>query len=105
MSRTNSKQIVIRMTEENFERIKKKVAASGLKQQDYLLRAILSKPIINTNGLKEFSAQLKSIGNNLNQLTRFANMGFPISNTELAEIRRELNNLWLSLKQFTPRQS
>lgn len=105
MSRTNTKQIVIRMTEKNFERIKKKVAASGLKQQDYLLRAILNKPIVNTDGLREFSAQLKSIGNNLNQLTRLANMGFPISSSELAEIRKELNNLWLSLKQFTPRQS
>lgn len=105
MSRTNTKQIVIRMTEENFERIKNKVAASGLKQQDYLLRAILNKPIVNTDGLREFSAQLKSIGNNLNQLTRLANMGFPIDRRELAAIREELNNLWLSLKQFTPRQS
>ena len=105
MSRKNTKQIVIRMTEENFERIKKKVAASGLSQQDFLLRAILNKPIINTDGLKEFSAQLKSIGNNLNQLTRLANMGFHIDRRELSAIREELNNLWLSLKQFTPRQS
>ena len=105
MSRKNTKQIIIRMTEENFERIKKKVAASGLSQQDFLLRAILNKPIINTDGLKEFSAQLKSIGNNLNQLTRLANMGFHIDRRELSAIREELNNLWLSLKQFTPRQS
>lgn len=105
MSRTNTKQMVIRMSDDQHERIKKKVAASGLKQQDYLLRAILNKPIVNTDGLREFSAQLKNIGNNLNQLTRLANMGFPINSSELAEIRKELNNLWLSLKQFTPRQS
>lgn len=105
MSRTNTKQMVIRMSDDQHERIKKKVAASGLKQQDYLLRAILNKPIINTDGLREFSAQLKNIGNNLNQLTRLANMGFPIDQRELAAIREELNNLWLSLKQFTPRQS
>lgn len=105
MPRTNTKQINIRMTKEDSERIKKKVAASGLSQQDFLLRAILNKPIVNTDGLREFSAQLKAIGNNLNQLTRLANAGYPVSSYELAAIREELNNLWLSLKQYTPRQS
>jgi hypothetical protein len=105
MSRTNTKQIVIRMTDANFERIKKKVAASGLTQQDFLLRAILNKPIINTEGLREFSTQLKGIGNNLNQLTRLVNAGFPISNSELAAIREELNKQWQLLKQFIPKQN
>lgn len=105
MSRTNNKQIVIRMTDDNFSRIKKKVAASGMKQQDFLLRAILNKPIVNTDGLRDFVPQLKSIGNNLNQLTHLANAGYPIYISELTVVRKELHELWLLLKQYTPKQN
>lgn len=105
MSRTRTRQIVIRLTDEEFARIKKKVAASGMRQQEYLLRAILNQRIVSTDGLKELVPQLKRIGGNLNQLTRLANAGFPIDGEVLQSIRLELNEQWRLLKQYTQKQS
>jgi hypothetical protein len=105
MSRTRQKQIVIRMTETEFARVKKQIAASGLKQQEYLIRAILNKPIINTEGMKELIPQLKKLGTNLNQMTRLANAGFPIDTGELASMREELSKQWLLLKQYTQKRN
>lgn len=105
MSRRRIRQIVIRLTDEEFARIKKKVAASGMRQQEYLLRAILNQRIVSTDGLKELVPQLKRIGVNLNQLTRLANAGFPIEAEALQSIRLELNEQWRLLKQYTQKQS
>lgn len=47
MNRTRSKQLVIRMSEEEYETVKKKVEKSGMRQQEYLIRCFTGKPVIN----------------------------------------------------------
>ena len=70
MNRTRTKQLVIRMSEEEYETVKKNVKKSGMKQQDYLIRCCTEKPVMNTDGLKELSPELKRIGVNLNNTLR-----------------------------------
>ena len=105
MNRTRQQQVVVRMTNDEFTRMKQLVAASGLNQQSYLLRAILNKRIVNTDGVKQILPQLKGIGTNLNQLTRLAHTGSPVPAGEVAAMGKELEKLWQSLRQSIPRQS
>ena len=105
MNRTRQQQVIIRMTNDEFTRMKQLVAASGMSQQAYLLRAILNKPIVNTDGVMQILPQLKGIGNNLNQLTRLAHTGYPVPAGEVAAMGKELEKLWQSLRQSIPRQS
>ena len=105
MNRSRPKQIVIRMTEEEFAKVKAQVEKSGLKQQDYLIRAITNKPITNTDGLKELVPELKRVGNNLNQLSRKANAGYVIGVEQLEQAQKELSEVWQSLKQFIQKQA
>lgn len=105
MNRTRPKQIVIRLTEEEFAKVKAQVEESGLKQQDYLIRAITNKPISNTDGLKELVPEIKRVGNNLNQLSRKANEGYVIGVEQLEQAQKELSEVWQSLKQFIQKQA
>ncbi len=73
MNRKRPKQIVIRLSEEEYQKVKDKIEKTGMKQQEYLIRAILNKPVINTEGLKEILPELKRQGNNLNQIARKLN--------------------------------
>lgn len=105
MNRTRPKQIVIRLSEEEYARVKSKVEQSGMSQQEYLIRALTDKPICNTDGLKELVPEVKRIGNNLNQLSRRANEGRVVGLSELEQTQKELDEVWQLLKQFIQRQA
>ena len=101
MNRSRPKQIVIRLSEEEFARVKKKVKKSGLKQQEYLIQSIFNTKIVNTDGLKEILPELKRQGVNLNQLVKKLNeTGYIDYKKELPEIEKELKQVWQSLKQY-----
>ena len=73
---------------------------SRLKQNDYLLRAILNKKIVVVKGFDELTIELKRIGNNLNQLTRMAHEGKVNCADELRLINGELKEVWQLLKSL-----
>lgn len=98
MNRSKSKQIVIRLSEQDYETVKKKVAQSGMKQQEYLTRAITQKEVVSTDGLKEFLPDLKRIGNNLNQIAHHCNENDPVNHDEVVQIGKELNEVWQLLR-------
>ncbi len=104
MNRTRPKQIVIRLTEKEKEQLQLKVKKSGLKQQDYLIKCILEKKILNTDGLKEVTPELKRIGVNLNQIAKSCNIGNQATYKEIQEIGKELNGVWQLLKQLVQGQ-
>ncbi len=102
-NRTQTKQIVIRMTEDDYNLLKKQVEKSGMKQAEYLRQAILKKKIINTDGVKAVMPQLTRIGNNINQIARHCNaeqsVGISAMNS-IEIIRGELNEAWRLLRQL-----
>lgn len=100
MNRTRPKQIVIRVSEEEIEAVKKKVEKSGLKQQEYLIRAITGKPVMNTDGLKVIMPELKRIGVNINQIAKTCNQGNQVTYDEIHRIGEELNEVWRLLRQL-----
>lgn len=105
MNRSKPKQIVIRVSEKEFDRIKKKVEKSKLTQNEYLLRAALDKKIVVIDGLRDLTIELKRIGNNLNQLTRAVHEGKTNCRTELSEINEEMKEVWQLLRLLTQEQA
>lgn len=104
-NRKRPKQIVIRASEKEFERIKSKVAKSKLTQNEYLLKSALDKEIIVIDGIKDLTMELKRIGNNLNQLTRAVHEGKANCSKELSEINEEMKEIWQSLRQLIQRRA
>lgn len=66
---------------------------------DFVRDCVFKKDIVIINGLDEFSAQLRRIGNNVNQLARAVNAGF-VSQINLTETRKELEKVWQSLNSL-----
>lgn len=108
MPRKKDIQFLIRADEHDASIIRQKVAASGLSQQDYLLKAALEAPITNPMVYRELLIEYKRQGNNLNQLTRAVNSGSPMS-PELIQLinilMKERTYLWQLLKQSIQKQA
>jgi len=64
----------IRISKEDLERIKQNTRKARMSQSDYVTHCCLGRQIVVIEGLKELAKELRSIGNNLNQLTALANM-------------------------------
>ncbi len=105
MNRSRPKQIVIRASEKEFEKIKNKVAKSKLTQNEYLLKSALNKEIIVIEGIRDLTIDLKRIGNNLNQLTRAVHEGKVNCRGELSEIHEEMKEVWQLLRQLIQKQA
>lgn len=102
-NRTAPVQIKIRLTEEEAQQLKEKIAESGLTQQEYIKRCALGRKIQNTEGAKQLVPELKRIGNNLNQIARHMNEGNYPSLQSVEDNQKELKNLWQQLRQFLQR--
>lgn len=100
MNRTRPKQIVIRMSEKEFEKVKSQVEKSGMKQQDYLIKCVTQKKITNTDGLKKLIPEVKRIGTNINQIAKRSNQGEQIISDEIQGIKEELSEVWQLLRRL-----
>lgn len=102
MNRSRPKQLIVRLSESELQKIKRQVAKSGLSQQDYARLTLLTGSVTNTDGVKQVIPELKRIGNNINQITRRCNSGYPPDSGDLTYIRKELDLLWQLLKLYLP---
>ena len=72
--------MTFRVSAEEYEIIIKKIAESGLNNQEYILRAVLNTTVQSNAELKELLPELKRVstelnrqGNNLNQIATILN--------------------------------
>ena len=102
MNKSRPHQLIVRLSDGELQKIKHQVAKSGLSQQDYIRLTLLTGSVTNTDGVKQVIPELKRIGNNINQITRRCNSGYPPDSAELTYIRKELDYLWQLLKRYLP---
>ncbi len=102
MNKTRPRQLIVRLSDSELQKIKRQVAKSGLSQQDYARLTLLTGSVTNTDGVKQVIPEMKRIGNNINQITRRCNSGYPPVSDDLAYIRKELDLLWQLLKLYLP---
>lgn len=99
MAQFQTKMLAFRIRDEgDYNTIMEKISSSGLTHQQYLLSAALDQTITNTDGLKALIPEIKRIGNNINQISKHANENRSISEFEIEEVKKELNNIWRLLK-------
>ncbi len=98
------KKINIRLTEKEKRIIESKAKKCNMTITKFIVSSCLKDKIIIVNGLDKVDAELRRIGNNINQLTRLANEKI-ITVVDLKELRMEVNNLWQLLKQLVQKQT
>ena len=89
-NRKRSKQIVVRLSDEEYQKYIEQVEKSNLTQNEFFVKCITKKKIIVVDGLKETLTELKKIGVNLNQISKNLNSGiFQNADKELKAIKEE----------------
>ena len=93
-----NKAITLRMTPEEYDRVQKKIAVAGKKNQtDFFLALLDKKPFIVIENLHPILNELKRQGNNLNQITRKLNE----SNNFGESATRVMNECWKAYRTVT----
>ena len=101
--RVRNKSIPIRVTEKELAIIDRKAKKAKLSRTDYLISCALGKQITVMEDLKPILSELRRIGNNLNQLTRLANMG-SMETVGLGEFTETLGELHVDLYRIAERR-
>ena len=73
--------------------IRKKGADAGMSITDYIILCAIDKKVINYDGLRELTTQVKKLGNNVNQLLILSRQG-RISTVNLAATQEELKKIY-----------
>ena len=92
--RERSKQLNIRLSENEVDLLQKNIEKSKLSQSEYIRKSILEKNIIVIDEIKGLMVELKRVGNNLNQITRMMNSGEIKDSNELTEVKNNLETVW-----------
>ena len=99
-NRKRPNQVKFWASEEELEKIKKKVEKSKLTQSEYLLRSALDKNIVVVEGLKDILIELSREGNNLNQITKALNQGDMVEVYKTLEAKEKLMDLWDNIEKI-----
>lgn len=99
--RQRNKIIAIRTSEVEYKIIKMLADKSNQSVTDYIIKCAMGNEI-KVIDVKPIIAEIKRIGNNINQLTRLANMG-RINTVYLGEVQRELKNIYSELQKICRR--
>ena len=87
------KIITIRVSEKEKSGLIEKSKIAKLSLSEYLIEQGLDKDIVIVDGLNGFVAELRRIGNNINELTYLVNCG-RIYTVDLSEVKQEIGKVW-----------
>ena len=88
-----SKRFNFRVTDAIDALIRKKAADAGMSITDYIILCAIDKKVINYDGLRELTTQVKKLGNNVNQLLILSRQG-RINTVNLTATQEELKRIY-----------
>lgn len=92
------KQINFRVTEEEYEKLKRKAELANLSPSMYAkkqaLQGKVKAPVITKDVGQLILPEISKIGSNINQLAKKANMNMTILPSEYKEVLAEFETLW-----------
>ena len=88
-----SKRFNFRVTDTMDALIRKKAANAGMSITDYIILCTIDKKVINYDGLRELTTQVKKLGNNVNQLLILSRQG-RINTVNLTATQEELKRIY-----------
>lgn len=97
-----SKMFAMRMSQNDYEAIKKKAEKAKMDMTGYITSCALNKKIMVIEYLSEVLTELKGIGRNLNQLTTLCNMG-RITCPNLVQIKQDFGKVFDELSGLIDR--
>lgn len=103
MSENRTKQLLIRVSEEEMEFVDKKFSASGCKSKSEFIRKMILEGMIvyvNEDTLDDFRYKLSTISNNTNQIAKKANATGHVYDEEIREIQEGVDDLRQQLRSF-----
>lgn len=83
--------------------IREKAKSAGMSITDYIILCAIGKKVINYDGLKELTTQVKKLGNNVNQLLILSRQG-KIKTVNLTATQIELKKIYDLLADKLRRQ-
>ncbi len=92
----------IRLTPDDKQLIEQYAKMMNFSMSAFIEILLHRKRIIVCENLGELIIQLSRIGNNINQITRRCNSGYPLHSGDLQEIRKELDLIWQLLRLYLP---
>lgn len=78
--------------------IRKKANDANMSITDYIVRCTIGKDVVNYDGLKELTTQVKKLGNNVNQLLILSRQG-KINTVNLTATQEELKRIYELLSE------
>ena len=87
------KIITIRVSEKEKKKLIEKSEVDKLSLSEYLIKQGLDKEIVIVDGLNEVVAELRRIGNNINQLTYLTNSGRTYT-VDFSGGKHEIGKVW-----------
>ena len=121
MPRVREKAITFRMTDEEYELLMERINKSGLKQQTYIINALMNAHIVGAEDmviienlnktLSDSNRQLRGIAVNINQMAHVANASGQLDMTdrllayvsEINNMLKGVNEIWLLTRQLMVR--
>ena len=88
-----TKRFNFRVTDAMDALIRKKASDAGMSITDYIILCAIDKKVINYDGLRELTTQVKKLGNNVNQLLILSRQG-RISTVNLTATQGELQKIY-----------
>lgn len=78
--------------------IREKAKSAGMSITDYIVLCAINKKVINYDGLKKLTTQVKKLGNNVNQLLILSRQG-KINTVNLTATQEELKKIYELLSE------
>lgn len=98
-----TKRFNFRVTDTMDALIRKKSAEANMSITDYIVLCAIDKKVINYDGLHELTAQVKKLGNNVNQLLILSRQG-RINTVNLIATQEELKKIYELLSEQLKRR-
>ena len=96
MGRWRNQTLGLRLTEEEKDIIKRRMAQCGSKNvTDFVMRCVCTQPLsnIDTRPLLEIKNELSRIGSNINQIAKVANTGKRIYSEDILQLEQDVDEL------------
>ena len=101
MNTKRQKYMNFRLSDSEYQQLQARIKNSGLNTQQFLLRAVLEKPIVNKDAFQELLIELRHQGSNLNQIARACNSGQAQEAAESAKAAsKKLEKFWQQIRLF-----
>ena len=103
--RSRNNVLYLRLSDDEMRILNTKTKLSGMRNRSDFLRQLIIEELVydvDYSYLREYNAQLGKIGGNINQIAKRINETRSIYQTDIDEIKKEMDRVWQLQKSILP---